>query len=195
MFLDGNVRKQGAGWWGMRGGSGGRGVDSSARATTPGLLIKSRSPPQPYPPPSEVCAYRPPSHPRGGSAPRGEGWVGLGSGAAKPPKPLPPPVLLAAFSAWFGGARQVVQVGVGVLLGVSKIKVVGGRVGVGTLYLPLPPPLHPGKPCRARSVHGAWVERWGRGRGRSGHRRASFYPLSLGAAPNKNGARGRGVEG
>ena len=41
-------------------------------------------------------------------------------------------------------------------------------MGVGTPYLPLPPPLHPRKPCRARSEHGAWVERRGRGRGRSG---------------------------
>ena len=68
-------------------------------------------------------------------------------------------------------------------------------MGVGTLYLPPPPPLDPGQPCRARSVHGAWVERWGRGRGRSGHRRAPFYPPSPGAAPKKKGAGGRGVEG
>ena len=140
----------------MRGGSGGRGLGSRARGNTLGLL-KSRSLPQHYPPPSEVCAYHPPSHPRGGSAPRGEGWVGLGWGAAKPPKPLPPPVPLAEFSAhlrFCGGVRQVARVGVGALLGVFRVKFVGGRVGVGPPYLALPPPLHPGLPRRARSVHG-----------------------------------------
>ena len=35
----------------------------------------------------------------------------------------------------------------------------------------------------------------GEGAGKIGHRRASFYPPSPGAAPKKNGARGRGVEG
>ena len=88
----------------------------------------------------------------------------------------------------------MVGVGTGALMGVARLSP-GGRVGVGPPYLSLPPPLHPGLPCRARSVHGTWVERWGRGRGRSGHRWASFYPPSLGAAPKKRGARGRGVEG
>ena len=70
-------------------------------------------------------------------------------------------------------------------MGVFRVKFVGGRVGVGHPYLPFPPPLHPGLPRRARSVHGTWVERWGRGRGRSGHRRASFHPPSLGTTPKK----------
>ena len=70
-------------------------------------------------------------------------------------------------------------------------------MGVGTLYLPPPPPVCPGEPCRARSVHGAWGgERWGRGRGRSGHRRASFYPPpSLGTTPKKIVPGGRGGRG
>ena len=85
---------------GEGGGSGGRGLDSSARATTPGLLIEMPPLPQPYPPPAKVRGYRPPSHPRGGGGHTlVGGGEGGGSGAAKPPKPLPPPVLLAMFSA------------------------------------------------------------------------------------------------
>ena len=52
------------------------------------------------------------------------------------------------------------------------------RVGVGPPYLPLPPPLHPGLPGRARSVHGTWVERWGRGRD---------HPLTLATPINAPG--------
>ena len=68
-------------------------------------------------------------------------------------------------------------------------------MGVGPPYLPLPPPVHPGLPRRARSVHGTWVERWGRGRGTSGHRRAPFYPPSPGAAPKKKWHLGKGGRG
>ena len=61
------------------------------------------------------------------------------------------------------------------------------------------PALPPASPLqgssRARSRLEPGVERWGRGRGRSGHRRAPFYPPSPGAAPKKKGAGGRGVEG
>ena len=70
----------------------------------------------------------------------------------------------------------------------------GGRVGVGTPYLPLPPPLHPGKPCRARSEHGAWVEWWGRGRGRSGIVGPPFTPLPL-ARPRRKQCQGKGGRG
>ena len=64
------------------GGSGGRGLDSSARATTPGLL--NRKPPinPPYPPPSQ--GLRLPSaltSEGGGGAPGREGgMVGLMDG-------------------------------------------------------------------------------------------------------------------
>ena len=148
---------------------------------------KAIPPPNATPlPPRYLLTIRP--HIRGGGAGLGGRGVELGSGAAKPPKPLPPPVLLAVFSAhlrFCGGARQVVRVGVGALMGVFRVKFVGGRVGVGPPYLPLSPPVHPGLPRRARSVHGTWVERWGRGRGTSGHRRASFHPPSLGTTPKK----------
>ena len=62
--------------------------------------------------------------------------------------------------------------------------------------VPAPSPASPPKRhARARSVRGAWMERWGRGRGRIGRRTASFSPLSLGAAPKKKGTGGRGGGG
>ena len=103
-------------------------------------------------------------------------------GAAKPPKPLPPPVLLAEFSAhlrFCGGARQVARVGGGALMGVFRVKFLGGRVGVGPPYLPFPPPLDPRNPSRARSGLEPGVERRGRGRGRSGIVGPPFTPLPL----------------
>ena len=69
---------------------------------------------------------------------------------------------------------------------------------VGWALVPVPalPPASPLQgSSRARSRLEPGVERWGRGRGRSGHRRAPFYPPSPGAAPKKKGAGGRGVEG
>ena len=53
-------------------------------------------------------------------------------------------------------------------IGGFKVKFVGGRVGVGTPYLPLPPLLHPGKPCRARSVHRRLGGEVGEGAGKIG---------------------------
>ena len=69
---------------GEGGGSGGRGVDSSARpSATPGrkpwALLSQKSSLNPtISPSSPGCAHRPPSYPRGGGAPGGEGgMVGL----------------------------------------------------------------------------------------------------------------------
>ena len=38
-------------------------------------------------------------------------------------------------------------------------------MGVGTPYLPLPPPVCPGRPCRARSEHGTLGREAGEGGG------------------------------
>ena len=87
----------------------------------------------------------------------------------------------------------MVGVGTGALMGVARLSL-GGRVGVGTLYLPCPPcPLQESMPRQERPEPGA--ERWGRWRGRSGHRRASFYPPFPWHDPEENGAGGRGAEG
>ena len=95
---DRDARKSGAGWWGMRGGSGGRGLDSRARGNNLGLLMWWLLPTPTLPPslPGIVPTIRP--HIRGGGALLGGRGVGLGYRAAKPPKPLPPPVLFAAIS-------------------------------------------------------------------------------------------------
>ena len=59
------------GEWG--GGSGGRGLDSSSRATTPGLLIQKPLSSPTLPPSCQGSGYRPPSYPRGGVTPWWEG--------------------------------------------------------------------------------------------------------------------------
>ena len=69
----------------------------------------------------------------------------------------------------------VVGVGTGALMGVARLSL-GGRVGVGPTYLSLPPPLHPGLPCRARSVH---APGW-RGGGGGGEDRGIIGPPSTG---------------
>ena len=91
MFLDRNVRKLGAGWWGMRGGSGGRGLGSRARGNYLLACTESRLLPQPCPPLVESRATIRP-HIRGGGGHSftrvGWGWV---RGRLDPPSPRPHP--------------------------------------------------------------------------------------------------------
>ena len=76
----------------MGGGSGGRGLGSRSRATTPGLLnLQPPTNPHHIPLLLRDCAHRPPSHPRGGGAPGREGgMVGLVDGST-PQAPAPTP--------------------------------------------------------------------------------------------------------
>ena len=74
--------------------------------------------------------------------------------------------------------------------GVMGVASVGWVVGWALGPVPAPPPASlPQEFSRARSVLDPGVERWGRGRGRSGHRRASLNPPSLGT-PRKKWCRG-----
>ena len=70
--------------------------------------------------------------------------------------------------------------------GVMGVASVGWVVGWALVPVPAPPPpLYPRNPSRARSGLDPGVEWWGRGRGRSGCRRALFYPPSPGTTPKK----------
>ena len=144
----------------------------------------------PTPPNScEGRADRPPSHPRGGGRPSQElGGVGLMDGST-PQAPTPTrtaPVLSAKLAFKKGHWLRVtgaVRVGMGALTGVPKLGL--WVVGVGTSYLPPPPPLYPRNPSRARS---GWNLRW-RGGGGSGEDRGIVghpsIPPSLGTTPKK----------
>ena len=63
--------------------------------------------------------------------------------------------------------------GTGALMGVVRLSL-GGRVGVGTLYLPPPPPVHLRNPSRARS---GWNLGW-RGGGGGGEDQGIVGPPS-----------------
>ena len=64
--------------------------------------------------------------------------------------------------------------GTGALMGVVRLSL-GGRVGVGTLYLPPPPPVHLRNPSRARS---GWNLGW-RGGGGGGEDQGIVGPPSI----------------
>ena len=68
-------------------------------------------------------------------------------------------------------------------------------MGVGTLYLPPPPPVRSRNPSRARSDWNLQRRGGGGGGEDQGIVGPPSIPLSPGAAPKKKGTGGRGVEG
>ena len=96
----------------------GRGLGRRANGNNLGLLMREPLPTPTLPsqrprPPTALTSDGGEGGHLGGRV--GEGW---GVGAAKSPKPLPPLVLLAVFSPpAYGGARQLLEAGMGAFLG------------------------------------------------------------------------------
>ena len=170
------------------GGLGGECRQQSQRQQPLACSADSRCLPQPYPPPSQDRVYRPPSHPRGGDAPGGEGWVQLGRERLNPPSPFPH-LYCALDSGRGGGAQQAYGWGGGVMGVFRKLRLlVGGR------WHPVPappPPLHSRNPSHARS---GWNLGW-RGGGGGGEDQGIVGPFSTPlplVPPRRKKALGKG---
>ena len=123
-----DVWKSGAGGWGRGGGVWGEGCRQQSQRRMPlACSAYSRLLTPPYPPPPQDRVYRPPSHPRGGDAPGGEGgMVGLTDGST-PQAPAPTrnhlrslsPVSLGEKGHWVR-VPEMVRVGTGALWGLLR---------------------------------------------------------------------------
>ena len=142
------------------GGVGGRGVDSRAGVTNPSLLTESPPLPQPHPTPTKSRPDCPPSYPRGRGATSWElGRVGLMEDSTpQVPAPTRATPELSAFrtaSTWDSEGRRRLRGqerfgwGRGRHWGLPRLWVVGWAWVPRTC---LPPPPHPWRSSRARSV-------------------------------------------